>query len=528
MRLYKAFVSSVTTSKEGNHKQIYVQEKVNRGTGARPRPATPPSTLPITQIGSGTLSVPDKGAGCIVLEVSPNERHIIRYIPHPNTSQWGLLYPPKLQSGTVMFSSNGFYKATLTLSRKGRVTLKSNLFSQLWIDGSANKIFSRSKSLDLNYSGGYWRHSFNKEDKSTSDIQIWTTYQDVEGLSDQKLRTEQGYNAPVPPMVPPYTYKDKVLRSVGTIKGEKALYTLETRQSRKALTPVDKNIVTKLRLGYQDSGNRFNKPYPGGSIIDWTGKKNIKKDIGTFAFRWGKLRKDTPNSKDKGEIFRIQALEGLNSGIPLGMPLKNPLGEGQGYKYSKGGDAEQTFSLSFGLLEDSTLYRASISHEPLTGPSLKYKRVLGGEKVWSEEISQDKALIDTQLTQESFQITRKVAGGELNTLFNDQKAQITYKGEKGETQVTIEGNKTEILNADGTKVVISDNSIVLNEKGGSKLKIAGGKVGLGSGSNEVLQILEDTLTALENTVSPGYGAPIPTKALFTKAKTDLSAIKGGI
>jgi uncharacterized protein (DUF2345 family) len=121
-----------------------------------------------------------------------------------------------------------------------------------------------------------------------------------------------------------------------------------------------------------------------------------------------------------------------------------------------------------------------------------------------------------------------VAGGELNTLFNDQKAQMTYKGEKGETQVTIEGNKTEILNADGTKVVISDNSIVLNEKGGSKLKIAGGKVGLGSGSNEVLQILEDTLTALENTVSPGYGAPIPTKALFTKAKTDLSAIKGGI
>lgn len=511
MRLYKAFVTSVQKAAEGNHKEIYVQEKINRGTGARPKPATPPSSIPITQMGSGMLSVPDKGSECIVLEIGPTERHIIRYIPHKNTSQWGLLYPPNLENGTVLLSSNSYYQATIKLDRQGKITIKSGVFSEFWIDGPKSMLFSKVKNLDISYSGGFWRHKLNKEDKKTYNIQVWTKEQDKEGISDVKFRTEQGYKVPVPFITPPYTYVDKVIQKIGSIPEEQSLWSLETRESINPLNAYDKNAVTKLKLGYQKEGLRYDKDFPAGTLIDWTGKKNIKGDLGTFSFRWGKLKDNTPNSEDKGEIFRIQALEGLNNGIPLGTPITDPLGEGLGHNYSKGDDAEQTLSFSFGLLEDNTLFRQITAYKPAIGEEISRKLVLGGEKVFFEEIKHDKAFYSHVLTQEAQKISRKVAGGDLDLDFDEEKTKITFKGADGTSEIILKGNE----------VIISEND-------GAKLKLGGGMVGLGKGSVEVVQILHDVIDLLINTKSPGYGAPISTVPQFTPLLKDIKGILGGI
>lgn len=98
----------------------------------------------------------------------------------------------------------------------------------------------------------------------------------------------------------------------------------------------------------------------------------------------------------------------------------------------------------------------------------------------------------------------------------------------GGTSISMKGGKLDVLSAQDLTVTSQAAGVTVVGAGGATLKLAAGKVGLGSGANEVLDILNQLITALSTCTAPGFGAPISIVAQMTPLLTKMAALMGGI
>ena len=404
-KIYKAKVVSVDPPNKGKKRRIMVSPLQHDGAGPYVKSASPPSWMPTSILGSGVTSFPDVGQECLVAE-NNSYRHIVSYIPKRHSSPYGLLEPRKTPEGGVSFGIAGMEEAFIDMSRKGTVKMHSNTFAQIGVDGVNKSILIKSFETKNEFAGGYKHHLYNKEGRLTPTQEVFNYKKDNPAFSDTNLELEEPYPTPIPPTNPPYKYVDKAIINSG-FNEDNTIYNIETRQNVKS-SPTGKDVVTRLALGYQKPYERWGEKikYPKGTIIDWTGKKNITGEVGSFMLRWGKLGQNYKNEGTRGEIYRNQILEGLNNNKIYGNYQTNPAGRGEGYAYSKETDAKQQFTTSFGLLTDITdleqknsFYRQFLH---LKDPSSKiwHKTLLGGDSgdlVWRSNLGKDKLSLNREL-----------------------------------------------------------------------------------------------------------------------------------
>jgi len=95
--------------------------------------------------------------------------------------------------------------------------------------------------------------------------------------------------------------------------------------------------------------------------------------------------------------------------------------------------------------------------------------------------------------------------------------------------VTVTAAKDIAVSSSGGKVTLTGATEVdVADTAGGKLKIADGKVGLGNAAGEVLDILNQLVTALSTCTAAGFGAPISIVAQMTPLLTKLGLMMGGI
>jgi len=106
----------------------------------------------------------------------------------------------------------------------------------------------------------------------------------------------------------------------------------------------------------------------------------------------------------------------------------------------------------------------------------------------------------------------------------------------GGTSISMKSGKLDVLAAQDVTVTSSTGKVVVagatevdvQDTAGGKLKIAGGKVGLGNAGGEVLDVLNQLLTALSTCTAPGFGAPISIVAQMTPLLAKMALMMGGI
>lgn len=134
-------------------------------------------------------------------------------------------------------------------------------------------------------------------------------------------------------------------------------------------------------------------------------------------------------------------------------------------------------------------------------------------------------------------ITLKDSAGNgfvLDTLTNTYTLQVTDT-----TMVLDDSGYTLTAKADATINVeafiltskasteVKAKDITLTDEVGGVISAKDGKFSLtGASGEELLSLLDETLTALASTTAPGYGAPISSVATFVEIQTKLATIKG--
>lgn len=452
--VYKAKVVSVDPpSKDGKRKRrIMISPLHHDGAGPWPKSATPPSWIPTSTLGSGVTAFPDVGQECLVAEKGGN-RHIIAFTPSQHSSPYGLLEPHKTPEGGVAFGIQGMEKSFIKLDRKGGIGLYSNTFGQIQVRGDQNSVLIKSYEHKNQFAGGFKHHLYDRDDKTTASTEVYTRKKDNPGFTDVNLGTEQGYPTPIPPTSPPYQYVDKAIVNAG-FNEDNSVYKLETRQNLSSI-PTGKDVFTKLSLGYQKLHNRWGDEaqYPAGNVIEWTGKKNLPGQVGTFMLRWGKLGHNYKNERTKGEIYRVQVLDGLNNNLIYGNQQTDPGGRGKGYTYGPMSDAKQGFTTSFGILgeiddleQKNSLYRQFITWKG-QNTELWSKELLGGDggaTIWRKNVGNQ----DIQLKRELF----AEEGGSYT---------VKYLQDEQEESISIENKRIELKSSEDVSITIDGKEITL-------------------------------------------------------------------
>lgn len=391
--IYKARVTkvSIPDNSAGTHRKIYISPLPHDGTGPWERQANPPNFLPTSALGSGVVSYPSPGQECIVGECN-GERQILSYIQPHGQSAYGNLIPERLEEGSVMLSVNGLKTSSLRMNKYGYAALFSNAFAQMSVDGTKQEVLMKGKTAKIEYAGGFLHQLYDKETKNTASLQVFTRKKDNPGFSDLDRRIEEGYGAPLPLFQTPYRYVDKAIIKAGHIEDESHLYEIQTRQNVRAAEGQDKNVITELKIGYQTAHERFGgQNWPEGSILEWSAKKNLENSNGLFKIRYGKLLQDTPGSTDRGELLRTQIYEDVPK---MGTRIVDPMAEGKNWGLNYQKNADQVYISSFGRLLSSGSMKNSVQREVVADnkQKLALRRILGGEAVFEEQISQNNDL----------------------------------------------------------------------------------------------------------------------------------------
>ena len=245
-KIYKAKVISVDPPNKGKKRRIMISPLQHDGAGPYVRSASPPSWVPTSILGSGVTSFPDVGQECLVAEKNSN-RHIISYIPKRHSSSYGLLEPRKTPEGGVSFGVQGLERAFINMSRKGTVSLYSNTFAQMEVDGVNKGVLIKSFETKNEFAGGYKHHLYNEEGRTTPSQEVFNRKKDNPAFSDASLELEEPYPTPIPPTSPPYKYVDKAVINSG-FNEDNTIYNIETRKNVKS-SLTGKDVVTKLSLG---------------------------------------------------------------------------------------------------------------------------------------------------------------------------------------------------------------------------------------------------------------------------------------
>lgn len=103
-------------------------------------------------------------------------------------------------------------------------------------------------------------------------------------------------------------------------------------------------------------------------------------------------------------------------------------------------------------------------------------------------------------------------------------------------QISINGQTVNInVNSGQVNITVeaSNDSVKIKTQGGAELNLVGGKVALGAGGNEVLDLLNQCLTAIQalTVISSAPGAPSSTPintSTFAQIQSNLNSIKGSL
>ncbi len=514
-------------------REIYVSPIDSDGGGVWERTATPPSPLPTSVVGSGLLSYPSVGQECLVAECE-GQRNIIAYTQPFGFAAYGQLPPDKLDEGAMQLSVNGLENAKLILNRKGYAALLSNEFAQVSIDGTKKEFLAKSRTSKILYSGGWRFDEYNKETENTLSTHVYTDIKDIRGFSDANRALEQGNSTPLPPMTPAYDYANKVVYNYGNIPGENVVYHRKTMQSQQPLNSYDKTVVTSHRVGYQTTHERYDGiEYPEGTILETSYKKNIQNNVGTMLERYGELQ----TGEQSGEIYRKQIYEGLNSGVPYGNPISNPLGQGQGYDYNLDSDSAYQFIESFGELDDQTLYRKAIHKKQLTSGQLEYKSLetLGGDSIHYCHMANESDTITSTFGSPDVsyirEIERSSTGIFTQQIFTDQNAFsevlktdnfqfrhtvnngyiLDYTEGQDIEAITVTNKKLSLKSSDDVEITIDGKRITLKVTDASILEITPEGLTYNGESlvfGALIRLMKTYGTNFTISTSPGSPAPL--------------------
>jgi len=132
--------------------------------------------------------------------------------------------------------------------------------------------------------------------------------------------------------------------------------------------------------------------------------------------------------------------------------------------------------------------------------------------------------IDNQkrkITLQNFDSEGKGLKVEMDGLLNTLK--LSRNGEK-ESSILFDDQQIKIDRA-GDSVEIKEKEVTVTESGGGIMKMKDGKIKYGGTSDELLDLLSQTLDKLSKTTAAGFGAPINTVADFAALKAKVDAIK---
>jgi|AntRauTorcE11898_2_1112593.scaffolds.fasta_scaffold01222_10 hypothetical protein len=457
-KIYKAKVVKVSIPNNEGTKQrrIYISPLHHTGMGPVPRDASPPTVLPTSSLGAGIISFPEVGQECLVAEYE-GQRHIIGYTQPKGVTPYGMQAPEKLEEGTTIFKAAGIESAQIRIDKYGAVDLFSNTFAQMGVDGTLKKAYMKGYETYNEYAGGYMKNLYNKDTFSTPSTHVFTRFKDSPGFDDSRLRSEQTYESPLPIAPGTYKYADKAIIRSGFISGESIPYKIETRQGINQINSYDKTVVTQSRFGYQGEHTRYNEQnIAAGRVFELSAKKNFKKNVATYNLIWGK-------QQDTGEVYRFEIKEGLNSGVPFGSPVKDPMGEGKGWGYDPQSNAKEYFSESFGQLSDNSFLRRHVSSTFGQSDRFKVSEVYGSQVYYDKQVEFKDFKLKENYVSEDKLYFKEIAQNsiKLTETLSDNSYVFQYD-EGDDTEVfSISNKKIELKSSDDVSITIEGKKITL-------------------------------------------------------------------
>ena len=192
------------------------------------------------------------------------------------------------------------------------------------------------------------------------------------------------------------------------------------------------------------------------------------------------------------------------------------IGEFRGLEWNINKDGELTITYNGNRSADGKLVRKD------TGPT-KIKI----DKTGGLTISDNKGqVIEMKRTTKTIKLSNGV------TLILDGEADKVSLELTGGVKLTIdgEGDSVKVETAGGAKLTVdgSAGEISAQDNGEGKLKISDGKVGLGTASNELVDLVKQIADALSAATYPGFGAPASNVADYGIISGKLGQIKGGV
>jgi len=332
-------------------------------------------------------------------------------------SVFGNLATEKPGIGGFFTKIGGKFKTVIGQTKSGVIKLMAGQFSNIKINARLEKVDISAKNYNKISSTGFQSDIFEENastplstESRTRHMAVFTQRKESKRESDvssiqSDLGTEEVGQIPLIS-----NYVGKAVIRAGQVSNKSHgyygqpthTYEVDTRQSTGAVS-TQKDTVTNFKLGYQ--GEHF--PYsgttwkPGGTMIEVSAKRNVPLNVSSYVWRYGKYEGDygtkfpdaSPTSVPggepvSGEIFKHQVLDGLNYGVPYGLAVVDPLGEGESYSSDTVDKAERAYSESFGVLDSvllvgndlyGSVWRHRIhSYDPLLAGGLSYTRQLGG------------------------------------------------------------------------------------------------------------------------------------------------------
>ena len=391
MRIFRGIVTDVQELFEEDG-QTYIATKifvrdVNHDDESMAREANPPSHMPTSAVGGGSLSVPSIGQRVIAAyHPEVTKYQILSYVTTGETSPFGGLSPERVAEGDMVTKIGGKVKSIFTMSPKGIMRLYSNAFASFEVNGGGKSISMNSKNYEQVFSGGRRYDTYRELDtvtgvqERTDHVDVWTQTAGNPGFQDTELYTTEATPA-VPDPIKGYTNKTVVQAGSANINphynevpSSLHQYQIDTRQST-GPNYLAKDAITLEKKGYR-TGN-----YPGstslfepeGTLADFHAKRNVIGDIQTYHQRFGAFKGDfgtktagsptpvpgtSPVDAVTGESYRLQIYNGIGDNlIALGNPVTDPLGDSLGYdfEYPRKADALEQYTVSFGKLTSTVL-----------------------------------------------------------------------------------------------------------------------------------------------------------------------------
>ena len=541
-------IEKIPTNREGVYNTIIYVTPEDSVTDGGERKAYTPSLVPYTEVGSGFMTVPQSGALCVVM-YRPNSEYdqIITYTPNEAIGSEGVYNPENLENNEMCIKAGGLVKSLFKIAPEGKISLYSNPFSFIKLDGKTRNLDITTNTAHNYYPFGYELYNYNNKHYLTDAVKVaeyknlLSKAYEAKISADWDLETEEvnllGVTA---------KYIDKVLIRAGTIynynsniANNKALseighvYQIETRQS--TYNENDKDTISILRLGYQRANNLKydeNTKYSAGTLFEYNAKR-VNNLLGSNSYssgliRYGKLESDisgTESENTKGEIFRLQLYDSVYEAI--GITGVNPLGIGKGWKYLLNNEkAAEQYTQSFGTLADNSYFRqhlhsyTGLSLNNLTSYSgLSSTFILGGDY----DVFKEYNVIQSGNITNTF----------TNTIKNDQVYFENLQVAEGKTQ-TIQFEKDSLsfkikINDKLYSININSNGITLEVDTENKPQIIINTNGLIEIKNKnknlknIIQGLLDAINLATYKTSQGPTLPGPINASdFTAVSQDLA------